>query len=403
MEEIGIIKNRLIPKDIIKVEDRLFKNLSIDSLIKIAILTIVAGYTKRDDIIFRGKEFPFWKKHLEGFLSYILNDRDFAPIKFRIKISNYLSRKNREAQKRDGRFKHDYNCVILFSGGFDSSSALLYALDKDWNPLLLWVGFGQKNEASEKRVAEKLAKRFKRRLVIIRLKLHAYTKQGWKEWSYIVPARNFVFATLGAAILAKSRHRINRIIMGVTKEEYYHSDPCVDKSPRFFNYSSRLFSKFYNKKIQVVTPLKSVSKAELAAHWKNYWLKKYGIDPHETVSCYFGKNCGVCNSCFKRSISFLVAGIGLDKNFKKNPFNKGNRAFLKPYIERIFGRVGRKTKFSKRRTIETLIAYKKMFRFLPIEVKNIINNLSLKLKRELMKEEKRLDAFIWKQKVDESR
>lgn len=395
MEKTGIIKNRIIPRDIIKAEDRLFKNLPIDSLIKIAVLTVVAGYTKSNDIIFQGKEFPFGKRRLERFLSYILNDRDFAPIKFKIKISNYALHKSRKNKKDGGKIEHNYDCVILFSGGFDSSSALLYALDKSWNPLLLWVGFGQKNEAPEKRVAEKLARRFKKKLVIIKLKLHTYVKRGWKEWSYIVPGRNFMFATFGAAILAGSRHRINRIIMGVTKEEYYHSDPCVDKSPRFFNYSSKLFSRFYNKNIQLITPLKSVSKVELVAHWKNYWLKKYGIDPHETISCYFGKNCGVCNSCFKRSISFLAAGIGLDKNIEKNPF-KGNKIFVKSYIERIFGKVGRKTKFSKKRAIETLIAYKKMFRFLPINVKKIINNLPSRLKRELIKEEKRLDVFVWK-------
>lgn len=397
MEEIGTIKNRIISGDILKVEDRLFKNLSIDYLIKIAILTIIAGYTKSNDIIFHGKEFPFGEKHLEGFLSYILNDRDFAPIKFKIRISNYTLLKSRKTREEDERLEHDYDCVVLFSGGFDSSSALLYALDKGWNPLLLWVGFGQKNELSEKRAARKLAKEFNRKLIIIRLNLYTYVKRGWKEWNYIVPGRNFMFATLGAAILARSKHRINRIIMGVTKEEYYHSDPCVDKSPRFFNYSSKLFSKFYNKNIQVITPLKSVSKAELAVHWKNYWFKKYSVDPHKTVSCYFGKNCGVCNSCFKRSVSFLAAGIGLDKNIKKNPF-KGNETFVKSYIERIFGRVGHKTKFSKKRAIETLIAYKKMFKFLPSEAKKIINNLPLRLKRELIKEEKRLEVFIWKQK-----
>lgn len=329
-------------------------------------------------------------------MSYLLNDRYFAPIKYQIKISNYTSQRINKIKIINEKITHNYNCVILFSGGFDSSSALLYSLDQGWNPLLLWVGFGQKNEASEKRTVKRLAKLFNRKLVTINLKLHDEVKRGWKDWSYIVPGRNFMFATLGAAILARSISQITYILMGVTNEEYYHSDPCVDKSPRFFRDSSKLFSDYYHKKIQVTTPLKSVSKAELAAHWKNYWTKKYGIDPHETVSCYFGKNCGVCNSCFKRSISFLAAGIGLDENLMKNPF-KENETFVKTYIERVFGKVGHKTKLSEKRAVETLIAYKKMYEDLPSDVQKIVNNIPLNLNKKVIREEKRLNTFIWKQ------
>lgn len=394
MEQIGIIKNKIIPGNILKIEDKLFKELAFDPLIKLSILTIIAGYTKSNEIFLPCEKFPFIKKSLERFLSFILNDRNFAPIKFKIKLSNYTPHKTRDIIKKNRKLKHDYNTVILFSGGFDSSSALLHALDKGWHPLLLWVGFGQKNELVEEKVVKKLAKRFNRRLVIIKLKLGDYVKRGWKEWSYIVPGRNFMFAVLGAAVLAQSKYQINRVIMGVTSEEYYHSDPCVDKSPHFFRFSSKLFSKFYGKTIQLVSPLKSVSKTELVATWKNYWFKKYGIDPHETISCYFGTNCGVCNSCFKRSISFIAGGIGLDKDIKNNPF-QGDRAFVNSYIKRCFNRVKHKTKLSKKRAIETLIAYKKSFDFLPSEAKKIINNLPPALKRELTKKEKRLNTFIY--------
>lgn len=396
MEGIGIIRGSEISRNILEVErGSLAPSLS-DPLVRIAILTVIAGYQKCNRIFSRGSTGRLKKMGLEFFLSYILNDRDFAPVKFNIRISTISSQKKREEKTGEVVAGHGYNCVILFSGGFDSSSALLYALDRGWSPLLLWVGFGQKNEATEERIAKKLAKKFGRKLVVVRLKLRRYVNEGWKEWSYITPGRNFMFASLAASILAGSREKTCRILMGVTREEYYHSDPCVDKSPYFFRYATQLFSGFYNKKIHVTTPFKSVSKAELAAHWKNHWFKKYGYNPHETVSCYFGKNCGVCNSCFKRSISFLAAGIGLDKDLKKNPFGKRNSAFLKLYLERVFGRVGRKTKLSKKRAVETLIAYRKSSEFLPIEVKKMIRSLPVGLTNILAKEEEKLSRFVWR-------
>lgn len=396
MEEIGKIKNKIIYRDIIRVRNGSSKDLPIDSLIKIAVLAVIAGYEKSNDILFRGEKFPRTGRSLENFLSFILNDRNFAPKKFKAKISNYLSsRDSKSGGRKSGRMGHKYNSIMLFSGGFDSSSALFYALDRGWNPLLLWVGFGQKNEREEEKVVRKLAKKFGRKLVTIQLNLKNYVERGWKDWSYIVPGRNFMFAVLGAAILAQSKKRTNYIIMGVTEEEYGHSDPCVDKSPRFFKYSSRLFSEFYKKNIHLISPLKSISKTELVANWKNRWFEKYAIDPHETVSCYFGTNCGVCNSCFKRSISFISGGIGLDKNLKRKPF-LGNESFVRSYIKRCFDKVGPKTKFSKKRAVETLVAYKKSFDHLPEDVKKIINNLPPKLEKELIREEKRLNKFVWK-------
>jgi len=394
MKEIGKVKNRRIKEDIIEVKDALFKNLPVDSLIKVAILTIIAGYLKTNEIFLNSKGFPNIKS-LSGFLSFLLNDRNFAPIKYKIRISNYIL-KTSEKEKRV-ILGHDYNSVILFSGGFDSSSTLLYALDHGWNPLLLWVGFGQKNEGVEEITAKKVAKKFNRRLLVIKLGLKNYIEKGWKEWSYIVPGRNFMFAVFGAAVLAQSKHRKNTIMMGVHEEEFYHSDPGTDKSPHFFRYCSKLFSEFYQKNIKLITPLKFVSKTELAAHWKNRWSKKYNLNPHETVSCYYGTNCGVCNSCFKRSISFVAAGIGLDKDIKNNPFQK-DETFIMSYIKRCFSSATYKTQFSKKRAVETLLAYKKSIHFLPKKVKKIIARLPLCLQKEVSKKKRELKSFIWEPK-----
>jgi len=388
--EIGKIGFERINENIIQIKNRLFKRLPIDFLIKISVLTTIAGYLKINKISINEKKIKNTRS-LASFLSFLLNDRDFAPIKYKIKLSYY----DLETKAKEINFKHNYNSVILFSGGFDSFCALLYALDRGWKPLLLWVGFGQKNEAIEEKVVEKAAKKFNQKLLIIKVDLKNYIEKGWQGWSYIIPARNFMFATFAAAILSYSKYYKNRIIIGVTEEEINNPNPGTDKCPYFFQYSSNLFCKFYKKDIKLITPFKFISKTELATHWRNTWLKKYKIDPRETTSCYYGISCGECNACFKRSVAFLAGGIGLDRNLKKNPF-KADKKYINNYIKRCFKSLLKKKRFTEKRALETLLAYKKALNYLPKESKKIILNLSSKTKKELERKEKELNKFTWK-------
>lgn len=410
MQGIGKVKNEMIENSIIKIEDNLFKNLPIDFLVKISVLTTIAGYLKTNDIYVNDRGLRD-DSSLEDFLSFLLNDRDFAPMRYKIRLlGSALSEeeKGREDRFGDGKtlgdgngldqgggLSHNYNSVILFSGGIDSSSALLFALDQGWKPLLLWVGFGQRNEETEEKAVKKIAERFNKNLLVIKLGLKNYIEEGWKSWDYIVPGRNFMFAVLGAALLAHSEHHENRILMGVTEEEINNPNPGSDKSSHFFQYCSELFSKFYKKDIKLITPFDSISKTELVAYWNNVWQDKYGIDLHETTSCYYGSNCGTCNACFKRSVAFMAAGIGLDGDIKQNPF-QADETMTNNYIKRCFGDFGEKKKFSKKRAIETLLAYKKAIDHLPEEVRKIIFSLPIDLQKKVAKKENELSAFLWK-------
>jgi 7-cyano-7-deazaguanine synthase in queuosine biosynthesis len=389
-KEIGKVGLEEIKVSIIQIEDPLFKRLPLDFLIKISVLSTIAGYLKINEIFINAKKIKD-ASSLENFLSFLLNDRDFAPIKYKIKLLYY----DVKPKAKELNFRHNYNTVILFSGGFDSSCALLYALDKEWKPLLLWIGFGQKNEAIEEKVVRKIAKKFNQKLLIIKVDLKKYIEKGWQDWSYIIPARNFMFATFAAAILSYSKYYKNRIIIGVTEEEINNPNPGTDKSPYFFRYSSKLFCKFYKKDIRLITPFKFISKTELVAHWKNVWIEKYKINPHDTISCYYGVNCGICNACFKRSIAFLAGGVGLDSDQKKNPFRADER-YINKYIKRCFRSFSKKKKFVRKRAIETLLAYNKMLNYLPKESKRIILNLPSRTKKELDKKERKLSKFVWK-------
>ena len=372
-----------------KIESETFKTLLADDLIKIAFLSVVAGYEKTNDVfLFLEKKLPERKKSLENFLSYILNDRYFAPIKFKIQL--HILKKQVGKEKKDN-IKHEYNKLILFSGGFDTTSTLLYALDQGWDPMLLWIDFGQKNAKSEEKTVKKIAKKLDRNLIIIRINLKRYVEKGWKDWSYIVPARNFMFAAFGAFVLSFSNSSSNYLMLGVPKEEYYHPDPCVDKSPYFFRFNSKLFTKFYNKKIKLISPIKSFTKTELVAHWKNVWLKKYKIHPFETTSCYFGIKCGICNACVKRCLSFLAGGLELEPGLKRNPFHDEN--LVEVYIRRCFEKVGNKTKFPKEKALDVLLALKRVQSSLSNGIKKLLKKVLGNVEENLLKREKYLKNF----------
>jgi 7-cyano-7-deazaguanine synthase in queuosine biosynthesis len=366
--------------------------MELNYLNKLSVLTTIAGYLQKNDIFI--EDFVPNVKSMESFLSFLLNHKKFAPIKYKIRIH---SAKKTMDKKYSQSAKNEYDLVILFSGGVDSSSSVLYALDYNKKPLLLWVKFGQKNEHKEESVVDKFSKKLSLDLFKIRIKLKKYVDEGWKIWDYIVPARNFIFATFGALVLANSVHNNGKIILAATEEEVNHPNPSPDKSKKFYNYCSNLFSNFSGKDIELTTYFRNIGKAELVAHWNNVWREKYGISPHETTTCYYGNNCGECKACLKRSIAFLAAGIGLDKDLKKNPF-ANNPNFVDEYLERCLT----SKDFTFKRKIDTLLAFTKMIDYLSDKSRKRLLNLPRPIKNALSKREKELRKFIIKRVVEEN-
>lgn len=298
---------------------------------------------------------------------------------------NYKLKINFSGTKSEnGQFKHNYDRVILFSGGFDSTAALLITLDKGIKPLLLWIGLGQKNEDTEYKVIKNISRRIKYPVSIIKIDLKKYIDKGWKEWDYIIPARNFIFAALAASLLRKSLKPNTVICISAHKEEVKHSN--TDKSMHFFNTCTSLFSDYYKKKMVVGTPFRKYSKTEIAAHWKNHWIKKYGILPYDTITCYYGNYCGKCKACLKRTISLLAAGWDPDPNIQVHPMSDPNDFLITDILLKL-------NRFSKNRKMETLIAIRKAWDVVPGSVKKKYESFDKKLIEESLRYENNLKKF----------
>ncbi len=300
------------------------QNELVDVSVRLALLTVLAGYLEFDKIVIKGKKFVD-KYFFNRFLSYVLNDKRAAPRTFNIDIDF------------DGSDNHilqngmdDYDLILSFSGGADSTAGLLYALDKKLKVKPVYVGFGQKNEKEEIVYVKRILKKLNIEPLIIMIDINEYIDQDWKRWKLgIIPARNYLFAAIAGSVLSLSKSKKSKIWICAHQEEI--NTTHTDKSKRFFKSASKILSNLYGKDISVTTPFMNITKPEILAYWHNKWEKKYNLTVNETVSCYFGNNCGVCKACINRAVVFCCAGIEIE-NFKVNPFLDKKKLIQNSYI-----------------------------------------------------------------------
>jgi 7-cyano-7-deazaguanine synthase in queuosine biosynthesis len=371
---IGKIDHKNITFSLLKYKEKNVKLNKNDFFIKTSILTTIAGYLKKN--YFFVNHYHPDKKKIERFLSYILNNKKYAPINYQIELDF-----SKDFYK-EVSYSNNYDCIVLFSGGIDSTAASLLTFESKLNPLLLWVGFGQKNEKEELSKIKKISKKIKMNVAIVNIDLKKYIENGWKEWSYIIPARNFMLVSIAAAILSNSKKEKGFIIMSAHKEEIKNSN--TDKSNKFFRTCSKIFSDYYKKKIIVTTPFYDVTKTEVLSYWKKNWIKKYKVKPYDTTTCYYGNNCGECNACYKRNLALIAAGLKMDKNLKKNIFSDNKKILINNFIKRM-------DSFPKKRKYEYLIALTNMKEKNSPSINAYLTKLSKREKRIMEKRKREIE------------
>lgn len=369
--EIGKIKKG---KEYISVTNSLikFNNLFLDNFTKLAVLAIFAGYNKSNNIIINSR---FSKKinlkKLNSFISYILN-HEVAPIKFQVKIkqNQAISRDIGDKRKLDNNNFKSINAVLSFSGGLDSTAGLLYALDKKIKVLPLWIDFGQRNNLAEYKVVKKISRRLKIQPFVLRLDLKQDILNGWKDWSFIIPGRNFLFLSLADSILKFSQAPKKTIYLCAHKDEMGFIKNR-DKSNHFFKETSYLFSTDSGQKVECLSPFCHYSKSEIISHWRRKWEKKYNLSPLETTTCYYNGHCGKCDACLKRAIYLLAGGYNISQSVKINPLRDPAGLIKNSWLPRIeHGKMARNNK------LDFLIAVEKSLNIVPDYVRIFYQNLS---------------------------
>lgn len=214
--------------------------------------------------------------------------------------------------------------VVLFSGGLDSTTALCWALAKDYECLAVSFDYGQRHDrenASARAITRRLGVKLyeiklafpwfascslvNKKLKLPDVKLSKIGRNGGIPSTY-VPGRNLVFASVGFSLA--DAEGADAIVLGPNVVDYSGYPDC---RPEFYRALQRAAA-FGTRRgangrpIKILTPLIKLSKAGIA---------RLGVKlkaPLElTWSCYGGgrRPCGSCDSCKLRAKGFADSGL----------------------------------------------------------------------------------------------
>ncbi len=206
-------------------------------------------------------------------------------------------------------------CVVVFSGGQDSTTLLFWAKKNYKEVIALSFNYGQKHEL-ELQCAQDICKKHGVEHHILDMGLlsqlapNALTrtdihvdKDAPKDGipNTFVDGRNMIFLTF-AGIFAKQRG-INRIITGVSQSDFSGYPDCRDI---FIKSLSTTMSLAMDYQFVVDTPLMWLDKAET---WKMaHDLGVIDIIKNDTLTCYngiTGNGCGHCPACKLRKNGYV--------------------------------------------------------------------------------------------------
>lgn len=219
--------------------------------------------------------------------------------------------------------------VVLLSGGLDSATCVYKAKGQGYDPIALSFDYGQRHKAelqAAKRIAVHLG--IEHRVITVDLRKiggSALTSdiavpkggehlkaEGVIPVTY-VPVRNLIFLSLAYALSEASG--ASAIYIGVNAIDYSGYPDCRPDFIESFSRTAALASKTGREGhgADIVTPLISLSKAEIAAE-----AVRLGVPVELTWSCYDPQASGTslvpcrnCDACILRRDGFMAAGLAL--------------------------------------------------------------------------------------------
>jgi 7-cyano-7-deazaguanine synthase in queuosine biosynthesis len=377
---IGFVDDELFTTDNIKIATN-FGASKLNSVVKTAILSVLAGYKEKDNIIVFDNIDLRKLIDIKEFINLNLNFKNKAPRQYDINITYKKITKEKDKNRDIINNKLNYyNSILLLSGGIDSVGGLLYCLSRKEKILPIWIDFGQKNRKSEKKVIKLIEKKLNIPILIIYIDLKDYVNKGWRHWKRgIIPARNFLFLALSSLFISMSRQKTFKVYLCASRGEINSNHN--DKSRKFYKIISKLLSLCTHKDIKVWTPFYKYNKAEIIAIWQKKWHPKYRISVKDTLTCYLGNNCGLCSACYYRCINAVAVGVE-DVIYKNNPFSDKGKIIRDYYISNF-------NKWGEIRKIDFLIALLRNKRYLSKEInqflKDNLKNYRKKIKKRIKK------------------
>ena len=211
--------------------------------------------------------------------------------------------------------------VVLFSGGLDSTTVLVYALKKGYDVYPLTFSYGQRH-AIEIKQSEKTLEKYGllNRQTIFSIDLTPFINCSLinrnlevpefaenRIPSTYVPSRNLIFLSVASGFAETLG--AEKIFIGVNSVDYSGYPDCRPEFVEAFNKTIAIGTKQgVESGIMVEAPILNMSKKEIIELGMSL-----GVDYSLTHSCYNptqdGLSCGICDSCRLRLEGFRQAGF----------------------------------------------------------------------------------------------
>lgn len=222
--------------------------------------------------------------------------------------------------------------LILASGGVDSTAVIVNAVENDFKPALLFIGYGQKHESREFQALINIKRELGERKVdpeLFRLPFGLYGDLEmdlplfrWSEDDLpdaegsaderarpgVIPFRNGILLSIAATIADKANvTHIGAGIQGDLENEDSDNPVFPDTSLQFVKSMSQAIRAGTEHKVALHVPFVDKKKFDVIRmiHDEAPYLLEY------TYSCYKGRehHCGVCSACKNRKAGFAEAHI----------------------------------------------------------------------------------------------
>ena len=210
--------------------------------------------------------------------------------------------------------------VVLFSGGLDSTTVLVYALKQGYDVYPLTFSYGQRH-AIEIKQSERTLEKYGllQRQTIFSIDLTPFVNCSLinrnlevpefaenRIPSTYVPSRNLIFLSVASGFAETLS--AEKIFIGVNSVDYSGYPDCRPEFVEAFNKTIAVGTKQgVESGIEVAAPILNMSKKEIVELGMSL-----GVDYSLTHSCYNptpdGLSCGVCDSCRLRLEGFRQAG-----------------------------------------------------------------------------------------------
>jgi len=210
-------------------------------------------------------------------------------------------------------------CVVLLSGGQDSTTCLFWAIENGYDVMALTINYGQRHQSeidSAFKVREIAGIKDHMLYTLPPLPVKSALTNTKEDISSphainpdlpssFVPGRNLLFLTLAASIAYSQK--IKHIIIGVNETDFSGYPDCRSDTMRAMQ--SVLYLGL-GSHIYIHTPLIKMTKSQICT--VGYELGNDCVEAlSHTTTCYNGSYppCGVCPSCKIRAEGYKDAGL----------------------------------------------------------------------------------------------